>query len=149
MNGKPKNGKDNKCGAAIELHNGEIATGKRSVLMNATSSVILNAIKTVSGIPDNIHLLSPNIIESIQNLKREILNEKNIRLSLEETLISLGISATTNPTAQLALSNLKKLSGCEMHVTHILSSTDDLALRKLGINVTCDPNFPSADLYIG
>ncbi|MGI6141865.1 MAG: DUF1846 domain-containing protein [Caldicoprobacterales bacterium] len=148
MNSKPKNGKDNKCGAAIELHNGEIATGKRSVLMNATSSVILNAIKIVSGIPDNIHLLSPNVIESIQSLKKGTLNEKNIRLNLEETLISLSISATTNPTAQLALSNLKNLSGCEMHSTNILSSTDDSVLHKLGINVTCDPRFPSADLYI-
>ena len=93
--------------------------------MNATSSVILNAIKIVSGIPDNIHLLSPNVIESIQNLKKNNLNEKDIRLNLEETLISLSISATTNPTAQLALSNLKNLSGCEMHSTNILTSTDD------------------------
>jgi len=148
LKSKPKDGKDNKCGAAIELHNGEIATGKRSILMNATSSVILNAIKIVSGIPDNIHLLSPNVIESIQNLKKNILNEKNIRLNLQETLISLSISATTNPTAQLALSNLKKLSGCEMHATNILSSTDESVLHKLGIHVTCDPNFPSSDLYI-
>ncbi|HHY81909.1 MAG TPA: DUF1846 family protein, partial [Clostridiales bacterium] len=148
-NGKPGIGKDNKCGAAIELKNGVIATGKRSVLMNATSSVILNAIKIVSGIPDNIHLLSPNVIESIQGLKKDILNEKNIRLNLEETMIALGISATTNPTAQLALSSLKELYGCEMHSTHILSSTDESVLHKLGINVTCDPNFPSEDLYIG
>ncbi|NLU35935.1 MAG: DUF1846 family protein [Clostridiales bacterium] len=81
-------------------------------------------------------------------MKKNILNEKNIRLNLEETLISLSISATTNPTAQLALSNLKKLTGCELHSTNILSSTDDSVLHKLGINVTCDPNFPSADLYI-
>ncbi len=117
--------------------------------MNATSSVILNAIKIVSGIPDNIHLLSPNVIESIQGLKKEILNEKSTQLNLEETLIALGISATTNPTAQLALSSLKELNHCEMHSTHILSSTDESVLHKLGINVTCDANFPSEKLYIG
>jgi uncharacterized protein (UPF0371 family) len=142
-------GKENLCGAAIELSTGEIVTGKRSILMNATSSVVLNAIKIVSGIPDNIHLLSPNIIESIQNLKKDMLNENNVRLNLEETLIALGISATTNPTAKLALSNLKELQGCEMHCTHILSSTDQSALHKLGINVTTADNFPSENLYIG
>jgi uncharacterized protein (UPF0371 family) len=146
-NGMPKDGKDNKCGAAIELKNKVLATGKRSVLMNASSSVILNAIKIISGIPDNIHLLSPNIIESIQSLKRDVMNLKNTRLNLEETLIALSISATTNPTAQLALSSLKEIYGCEMHSTHILSSTDESALRRLGINVTCDANFPSEDLY--
>ncbi|MDD2503371.1 MAG: DUF1846 domain-containing protein [Clostridia bacterium] len=149
MKDKSKNGKDSKYGSAIELKNGEMATGKRSMLMNSSSSVILNAIKMIAGIPDNIHLLSPNVIESIQSLKRDILNDKNTRLNLEETLISLGISATTNPTAKLAMSCLKELNGCEMHTTHILASADDSALHKLGINVTSDPNFPSEDLYIG
>ncbi len=149
MKCKPKNGMKSPSGAAIELKTGDIVTGKKSVLMNATSSVILNAIKIVSGIPDNIHLLSPNVIESIQGLKKEILNEKSTQLNLEETLIALGISATTNPTAQLALSSLKELNHCEMHSTHILSSTDESVLHKLGINVTCDANFPSEKLYIG
>lgn len=149
MKCKPKNGLKSSCGAAIELKTGEIVTGKKSILMNATSSVILNAIKIVSGIPDNIHLLSPNVIESIQGLKRDILNEKSTQLNLEETLIALGISATTNPTAQLALSSLKELHNCEMHSTHILSSTDESVLHKLGINVTCDANFPSEKLYLG
>lgn len=149
MKDKFKNGKDNKYGAAIELKSGEMATGKRSLLMNSSSSVILNAIKMISGIPDNIHLLSLNVIESIQGLKKDILNEKNTRLTLEETLISLGISATTNPTARLAMNSLKELNGCEMHSTHILSSTDEAALHKLGINVTCDPKFPSEDLFLG
>jgi uncharacterized protein (UPF0371 family) len=149
MKSAPKDGKDNMYGAAIELKTGEIATGKRSVLMDSASSVILNAIKIASGIPDNIHLLSPNVIESIQGLKKDIINEKNTRLTLEETLIALGISATTNPTAQLALSSLKSLYGCEMHSTHLLPSADETALLKLGIHLTCDTNFPSEDLYIG
>ena len=149
VNRHSREGKDILCGAAVELKTGDVVAGKESVLMNATSSVILNAIKVISGIPDNIHLLSPNIIESIQNLKKEMLNEKNTRLNLEETLIALGISATTNPTAQLALSSLKELHGCEMHSTHILSSTDEAVLHKLGIHATCEANFPSEKLYLG
>ncbi len=136
------------CAAAIELHDGTIVTGKNSCLMDAASSLILNAIKTVAGIPDNIHLLSPNVIESIQQLKGNILGEKIVCLNLEETLIALGISATTNPTAQLALTCLKNLEGCEVHFSHIQSPTNENALRKLGVNVTADPKFPSKNLFI-
>lgn len=134
--------------AAIELQDGTIVTGKNSCLMDAASSLILNAVKTVAGIPDNIHLLSLNVIESIQLLKGDILGEKIVSLNLEETLIALGISATTNPTAQLALTSLNKLEGCEVHFTHIQSPTDEKALRKLGVNVTSDPKFPSKNLFI-
>lgn len=136
------------CGAAIELKDGTIVTGKNSSLMDSASSLVLNAIKTVSGIPDNIHLLSPNIIESIQKLKGNVLKDKNVTLNLQETLIALSISATTNPTADLALSNLKELSGCEVHFTHIQSPTDERLLKKLGLHVTCDPEFPSKNLFI-
>lgn len=136
------------CGAAIELKDGTIVTGKNSSLMDSASSLVLNAIKTVSGIPDNIHLLSPNIIESIQKLKGNVLKDKNVTLNLQETLIALSISATTNPTADLALSNLKELSGCEVHFTHIQSPTDERLLKKLGLHVTCDPEFPSKNLFV-
>ena len=136
------------CGAAIELKNGTIVTGKNSSLMDSASSLILNAIKTVSGIPDNIHLLSPNIIESIQRLKHDTLKDKNVTLNLQETLIALSISATTNPTAEVALSSLKELSGCEVHFTHIQSPTDERVLKKLGLNITCDPEFPSKNLFV-
>lgn len=145
---RKQNGDNNiLCGASIELMTGDIVTGKSSQLMNATSSLILNAIKVISGIPDNIHLLSPNVIESIKTLKRVNLGEKNPTLCLEETLIALSISATTNPTAQLALSNFNELVGCEMHSTHILSHTDEAILRKLKVHVTCDPKFPNQNLY--
>ena len=136
------------CAAAIELRDGTIVTGKTSYLTDASSSLILNAIKTIAGIPDNIHLLSPNVIGSIQELKRDVLGEKVVSLNLEETLIALGMSATTNPTAELALSSLKNLGGCEAHFTHIQSPTDEKALRQLGINITADPLFPSKNLFI-
>jgi len=136
------------CGAAIELKNGSIVTGKSSELMQASSSLVLNAIKTLAEIPDKIHLLSPSIIESIANLKKNIFGEKTISLDLEEALIALSISATTNPTAQLAMEKLKELGGCEVHTTHIPTPGDEMGLRRLGINLTSDPNFSSKSLFV-
>jgi len=135
------------CGAAIELKDGSILTGKNSPLMHAASSLILNAIKKLAGVPDNIHLLAPNIIESISNLKKNILSAKSVSLDLEETLISLGISATTNPTVQLALEKLKELEGCEVHMTHIPTPGDEAGLKKLGVNLTSEPNFSTKNLF--
>ena len=136
------------CGAAIELKNGTIITGKNSELMHAASSLVLNAIKELAEIPDKIHLLSPAIIESIANLKKNISGEKIISLDLEEALIALSISATTNPTAQLAMEKLKELAGCEVHMTHMPTPGDEAGLRRLGINLTSDPNFSSQSLFV-
>ena len=146
-----KKGKGNEgvfCGAAIELKDGTIITGKNSHLMHATASVILNAIKHLSQVPDHLHLLSPNIIEAIGKFKKEILGKKTVSLDLEETLIALSISATSNPTAQLATDKLKELSRCELHATHIPTPGDELGLKRLGINLTCDPNFSTTSLFI-
>lgn len=136
------------CGAAIELRNGEIVTGTNSPLMHAASSAVLNAIKKIADIPDKLHLLSPSIIDSIRGLKKDILNARAISLDLEEALIALSISAGTNPTAQLAMEKLKDLQGCEMHTTHIPTPGDEAGLRNLGINLTCDPNFSSKNLFV-
>jgi uncharacterized protein (UPF0371 family) len=136
------------CGAALQLKDGAVVTGKNSPLLHAASAVILNAVKQLSEIPDRIHLLSPNITESIAALKKNILNKRSTSLDLEETLIALSISATTNPTSQLAMEKLKELRGCEMHMTHIPSSGDEAGLRRLGINLTSDPNFPTRDLLM-
>jgi len=150
VNGE-KEGKGNDgifCGAAIELKDGTIVTGKNSPLMHAASSVVLNAIKTLAGIPDEIHLLAPTMIESIGKLKKDILNSKAISLDLEETLITLSASATSNPTSQMAMVKLKELRGCELHLTHIPTPGDEAGLRRLGVNLTADPHFPSRSLYV-
>lgn len=136
------------CGAAIELKDGSIVTGKNSPLMHAGSSLILNAIKKLAEIPDRIHLLSPTIIESIGNLKENILGAKTMSMDVEEVLISLSINAATNPTAQLAMEKLKELQGCEVHMTHIPTPGDEAGLRRLGVNLTSDPNFSSKNLFI-
>jgi uncharacterized protein (UPF0371 family) len=136
------------CGAAIQLRDGTIITGKNSSLMHASSSVILNATKHLAGLPDNMYLLPKNIIDSVTHLKKDILNGKMVSLDVEETLILLGISALSNPAAQMALENLKHLSGCEVHLSHIPTPGDEAGWRKLKANITCDPEFSSKSLYI-
>ena len=136
------------CGAAIELRNGSVVTGKNSPLMHAASSVALNAIKQLARIPDKIHLLSPAIIKSVGNLKRNVLKSKAVNLDLEETLIALSISAATNPTAQVAMEKLKELQGCEAHMTHIPTPGDETGLRRLGVNLTSEPSFSSKNLFV-
>jgi len=144
-------GKGNKgffCGAAIELRDGAIVTGKNSPLMHAASSLILNAIKKLADIPDKIHLLSPAIINSVGNLKENILGAKTVSLDVAEVLISLSINASANPSAQLALEKLNELRGCEVHLTHIPTPGDEAGLRRLGVNLTSDPNFSGKNLFV-
>lgn len=136
------------CGAAIQMQDGTIITGKNSPLLHASSSLILNATKHLAGLPDNMHLLPKTIIDSVAYLKKDILEGKMISLDVEETLIVLGISALSNPAAQMALDSLKLLRGCEVHLTHIPTPGDEAGLRKLKVNVTCDPEYSSKSLFI-
>jgi len=136
------------CGAAIELRDGRIITGKNSQQMHAASSLVLNAIKILSGIPDSIHLLPPMVTSSLAHFKKDVLKGNMMSLDLEETLIALSISTTMNPSATSAIESLKELSGCDVHLTHIPTPGDAAGLRKLGVNVTCDPAFASKYLYL-
>jgi len=146
-----KSGKGNEgifCGAAIELRDGTIVTGENSPFMHAASSLVINATKHLAGLPKKLHLLPQNITDSIRFLKKEVLNGKMISLDLEETLITLSISAISNPAAQMAVELLKELQGCEVHITHIPTTGDEAGLRKLGVNLTSDPDFSSKSLFI-
>jgi len=136
-------------GAAIELKDGTIVTGYNSPLLHATSSVVLNAAKKLAGIPANIDLMPSHILTSLMNFKKEILQGAPLSLDLEETLITLAISATTNPGAEAALHKLKELANCEVHLTHMPTPGDAAGLRKLGLNTTSDPDFASKALFIG
>ncbi len=137
------------CGAAIELNDGTVITGKNSALLHASSSLILNATKHLSGLPDKLYLLPENIIDSVTHLKKDILNGKMASLDVDETLIVLGISALSNPAAEMALENLKLLRDCEVHLTHIPTPGDEAGWRKLKVNLTCDPQYSSKSLFIG
>jgi uncharacterized protein (UPF0371 family) len=146
-----KNGKGNEgiyCGAAIQLADGIIVTGKNSSLMHAASALVLNAVKHLANIPATMHLLPPNIMESISHFKKDVLKGKMVSLDLDETLIALSISATMNPAAQLAVEKLKDLTGCEVHMTHMPTPGDDAGLRKLGVNLTSDPDFATKRLFV-
>jgi uncharacterized protein (UPF0371 family) len=136
------------CGAAIELADGSLVTGKNSPLMHAASALILNAVKRLANVPDTIHLLAPSITESVGKLKKDVLNTKAVSLDLEETLIALAISAITNPTAQLCVEKLKELRGCDLHMTHMPTPGDEAGLRRLGVHLTSDPNFSSKNLFV-
>ncbi len=138
--------KDSKffCGSAIKLADGEIIKGKSSKLFHSESSVILNAIKELAKIPDPIKLLPENIIQNANELKKELKTEGS--LNVEEMIIALSISASTNPSAAFCIKKLKELKGCEMHSTHFPSQGDESGLRKLGINITTDC-LPMGNIY--
>jgi uncharacterized protein (UPF0371 family) len=136
------------CGAAMQLKDGSLITGKNSPLMHAASSLVLNAIKHLAQIPDNIHLLPPEIIKSIEKLKKEVYCSRNASMDVDEILIALSISAISNPVAAVAMEKLKEFKDCEVHLTHIPTPGDEAGLRKLGVNLTSDPNFSSKNLFI-
>ena len=147
-----ENGKGNEgafCGAAIQLHDGTIITGKNSPLLHSSSSLILNATKHLAGLPDNLFLLPQSIIDSVTHLKKNILNGKMASLDVEETLIVLSVSALFNPAAQMAIEKLKELHDCEVHLTHIPTPGDEAGWRKLEVNLTCDPEYSGKTLFIG
>ncbi len=145
---KQMSNKNEICPAvAIELEDGTILTGKSSKLMDSTAAVVLNAIKHLANISDDIHLISPVIIEPIITLKSKNLRSRHTALSCEEILMALSICAVTNPTAQVAIEKLSLLNGCQAHSTTILSRNDEQTFGKLGIDITCDPEYPSENLY--
>ncbi|MBQ8410120.1 MAG: DUF1846 family protein, partial [Ruminiclostridium sp.] len=127
--------------AAMELPDGTIITGKTSNLLGASSALLLNALKYFGNIDDEMLLMSPEVIEPIQNLKVEHLGNINPRLHTDETLIALSICANTSEKAKCAMEQLSKLKGCEVHSTGILSPVDERTFKRLGVNLTCEPKF--------
>ncbi len=116
--------------------------------MHAASALILNAVKVLANIPDEILLLSPQIINQISTLKEGVLNLEPESLDLEEILIALSISATTNHTAEIAMKKLCELRGCEMHMTHIPTPGEEVGLKMIVVNITTDGKFSSHNLFV-
>lgn len=135
------------CGAAIKLKDGTIITGSNSPRMHAAASAIVRALKYLAEIPGKIQLLPQATVDSVNNLKTDVLGEKNLSLDLQESLITLAISATNNHAVQLAMEGLKEFKGCEMHMTHMPTPGDEAGLRRLGVFLTTDPVFSSNNLY--
>lgn len=136
------------CGAALELPDGTIVTGKNSPLLHAASSCILNAIKLLAKLPDDLLMLSPEVIDSVSQLKKNVFKNREVSLDLAETLTALSVSVPTNSAARLAMRKLPQLAGCEMHISHLPTAGDEAGLRKLGIRLTSEPVFTSRNLFM-
>ena len=133
--------------AAIQLPDGRVLTGRTSTLLGASSALLLNALKALAGIPDEVQLISPTAIGPIQDLKTNYLGNRNPRLHTDETLIALSICAATDDTAKAAVEQLKNLKDSEVHSSVILSQIDMNTFRKLGVNLTCEPHYQNQKLY--
>lgn len=144
--------KSAECGtpaAAIELHDGRIITGKATELLENVSAMLLNALKEITSIPDEIHLLAPEVIGPVRELKCQYLSRTYKKLNVNEILIALSISAHTSATAAYVLKHLPSLAGCDIHSTVMLPSADVEVLKKLGLNVTCEPKYQIKEIFIG
>ena len=132
---------------AIQLNDGTVITGKTSALLGSSSAALLNALKTLAGIDDSLDLLSPTLIEPIQDLKINHLGNRNPRLHTDEVLIALSVCATSDNNAELAMQQLENLRDCEVHSTVILSAVDEGVFRKLGMHLTSEPVYETKKLY--
>ncbi len=140
---------ENVIAMAIELPDGRIITGRSSELMVAGASMLLNAVKALCGIPDEMQLVSDDVLETIQHLKHDVLGKQNSSLNVEEVLTALTISSSVNPMAGMAVNKLTELRDCKAHCTAILSERDDQTFHDLGIDATCEPEFSTNNLYTG
>ena len=127
--------------AAMELPDGKIVTGRTSELLGACSALLLNALKELAGLEDELHLIAPEVINPIQHLKVDHFGNRNPRLHTDEVLIALSICAATDPKAEQAMEQLVKLRGCEVHSSVLLSQADERTFKRLGVNLTCEPRF--------
>ena len=130
-----------KPAAAMELSDGRIVTGKTSSLLGASAALTLNALKELAGIPDELHLIAPEVIDPIQHLKVDHFGNRNPRLHTDEVLIALSICAASDPRAEQAMEQLPKLRGCQVHSSVILSPVDEKTFKRLGVNLTCEPRY--------
>ncbi len=133
---------------AMELPDGTIVTGRSSRRMVAAAAMVLNGIKILSDYPDEMLLITKEVFDAVQSMKCGVLNAERSSLTLEEVLLALAISGTHNKDAQYAASKLNELRGCRAHCTAILSDQDEQVLRSLGIDVTCDPEYVTTNLYM-
>lgn len=132
---------------AMQLPDGEIVTGKTSLLLGPSAALLLNVLKAIAGIDKTVHLISPHVLEPIQSLKCDYLGNHNPRLHTDEVLLALSISAATDPNAARAMQQLPMLKNCEAHSTVLLSPVDNNIFKRLGVNLTCDPQYQTHKLY--
>ena len=131
----------------MQLPDGRIITGKTSKLLGPSAALLLNVLKAFAGLEKSAHLISPSVIEPIQSLKCDYLGNHNPRLHTDEVLLALSICAATDERAALAMKQLPLLAECEAHSTVILSQVDNNTFKRLGVHLTCDPQYQTHKLY--
>ena len=139
--------RNNSPAAALQLPDGRIVTGKTSALLGASAAALLNAVKELGQIADEVHLISPAFIEPIQALKTRYLGSRNPRLHTDEVLIALSMCAATDQNARTALEQLPKLRGCQVHTSVMLSPVDIKFFSKLGLDLTSEPIYETKKIY--
>ena len=133
--------------AALELDDGRIINGKTTNLLGASAALLLNVIKELAGIDHELHVISPESIAPIQELKVKYLKSKNPRLHTDEVLIALSASAAHSALAKKALEQLPKLDGCQAHTSVMLSDVDIKTFKKLGVQLTCEAAYETEHIY--
>lgn len=133
--------------AALELPDGSIVTGKTSDLLGACSALLLNTLKELAGIEHEIKIISPQAIEPIQSLKTKYLGSRNPRLHTDEVLIALSVSAATSKDARLAMDQLPKLKGCQVHVSVMPGSVDIKQFKRLSIQATFEAKYEKNSVF--
>ncbi len=147
INARDKAKRSGEPAMALELPDGRFVTGKTSSLFGPSAAVIINALKTLAGLEKEVHLIEPQDVQPIQNLKVNHLGNHNPRLHSDELLIALAMSAKENESAAKAIAMIPQLRGSEAHCTVILPEEDAAIFRKLGVNVTMDPIYQQQKLY--
>ena len=135
-------------GAALELPGGSLVTSSNSPLLHAAAGLVIRSAKELAGVPPEKDLLPESVIQSIGHLKKDVLGRRRVSLDTEEALIALAISAAGDPAAKAAVDSLKELRECEVHMTHMPTPGDEAGLRRLGVNLTTDPQFVSHRLFM-
>ena len=134
---------------ALELEDGKIVTGKTKKIVSASAAVVLNALRTLAGLGDDFNIITDDILLPIVQYRTKILKSHSSVLTLDDVLVALSICTCKNEKAQKAMAQIEKLSGCDAHCTYILSPAEEQTLKKLGINVTCEPVFLNTNLFEG
>ena len=133
---------------ALQTKAGDIVTGRQSEQMQAAASLVLNALKKLSGLSDDIMLISPSVMDTIMQLKRGAMGNAKYRLTMEDALIAVSISAASDPISAKAMGNIEELRGLEVHSTVMLSQSEENTFRRMRMNVTADAEFASKDLFV-
>lgn len=133
--------------AAIELPNGKYVTGKTKTLLSAPAALVLNALRTLAGLEDDFDIISNDILIPIVEYRTKVLKSLNSVLTIDDVMVALSICSIKNKKAKLALEQIENLKGCDVHCTYMIPASEEQTLKKIGMNVTCEPVYLNSHLF--